>query len=69
MKVLFEKIHDLMTTGTVSDEGVGKLAVFAGVRKFPARVKCTPFSAGMPCWPVAVEVEGWCTVSTENESN
>src|ERR1700757_4041975 len=44
VKALFEKVHDLVTTGTVSDEGVGKQAVFAGVHKFPARVKCAILS-------------------------
>lgn len=38
-KVLFEKVHDMVTTGRTA-EGVGKLAVFAGVHKYPARVKC-----------------------------
>ena len=36
---LFQQVRDLVTTGSVSGE-VGKLAVFAGVHKFPARVKC-----------------------------
>ena len=40
---LFEKFHDLVT-GKLTDENeieeLGKLAVFAGVRDFPARVKC-----------------------------
>ena len=40
---LFEKFHDLVT-GKLTDESeieeLGKLAVFAGVREFPARVKC-----------------------------
>jgi len=40
VKDLFEKVHSLVTTGNVSGEAVGKLAVFAGVHKFPARVKC-----------------------------
>src|SRR5258705_708346 len=54
VKELFAKVHDMMTTGTVSDEGVGKLAVFAGVHKFPARVKCA-----ILCWHAAVAaVEG-----------
>ena len=44
VKSLFAKVHDMVTTGTVSDEGVGKLAVFAGVHKFPARVKCAILS-------------------------
>ena len=40
---LFKRFHD-MVTGSVEvepdTEGLGKLAVFAGVREFPARVKC-----------------------------
>jgi nitrogen fixation NifU-like protein len=39
VKVLFEKVHDMVTTGRQPDD-VGKLAVFAGVHKYPARVKC-----------------------------
>ncbi len=42
-KQLFERIHDLVMTGGVGAggvEGLGKLAVFAGVHKYPARVKC-----------------------------
>ena len=36
---MFDLVHELVTTGKVSGD-VGKLAVFAGVHKFPARVKC-----------------------------
>jgi len=36
---MFALVHDLVTTGKVNGN-VGKLAVFAGVHKFPARVKC-----------------------------
>ena len=40
---IFEKFHDLVT-GKLNDgdeiDELGKLAVFAGVRDFPARVKC-----------------------------
>jgi nitrogen fixation NifU-like protein len=42
-KELFEKFHDLIT-GKIEDdtamESLGKLSVFAGVKEFPARVKC-----------------------------
>ncbi len=41
--IIFEKFHDLVTgklTGEAEIEELGKLAVFAGVRDFPARVKC-----------------------------
>jgi nitrogen fixation protein NifU and related proteins len=35
----FEHVHQMVTTGEMGGD-VGKLAVFAGVYKFPARVKC-----------------------------
>jgi nitrogen fixation protein NifU and related proteins len=38
-KEIFNRVHDLVTTGRQAGES-GKLAVFAGVHKFPARVKC-----------------------------
>ncbi len=38
-KQLFNKVHQMLTTGTVPDS-VGKLAVLSGVHKYPARVKC-----------------------------
>ena len=43
----FDSFHDLVTgppTETPSGEGLGKLAVFAGVREFPMRVKCATLS-------------------------
>jgi nitrogen fixation NifU-like protein len=36
---LFHGFHDLLTTGGDS-EALGKLAVFAGVREYPIRIKC-----------------------------
>ena len=60
---LFDQVHELVTTGkTVGN--VGKLAVFAGVHKFPARVKCAILS-----WHAvmaALKGEGK-PVSTEND--
>jgi nitrogen fixation NifU-like protein len=41
--VLHERFHALLTSppdAEVPTGGLGKLAVFAGVREFPARVKC-----------------------------
>lgn len=38
-KQLFDKVHQMLTTGTMPDS-VGKLGVLAGVHKYPARVKC-----------------------------
>jgi len=40
---LFERFHQMVTTPIdrpVDEASVGKLAVLAGVREFPARVKC-----------------------------
>jgi nitrogen fixation protein NifU and related proteins len=63
-KALFDKVHDMVTTGNVSDSGMGKLAVFAGVHKFPARVKC----AILPWHAVLAAVEGKGEpVTTESE--
>ncbi len=36
---LFDRVHEMVMTGRVEGD-LGKLAVFAGVHKFPARVKC-----------------------------
>ena len=64
VKALFDKVRDMVTTGKGID-GVGKLAVFAGVHKFPARVKC----AILPWHAVVAAVEGKQEpVSTETES-
>ena len=40
---LFERFHALVTGDPLApprDEGLGKLAVFSGVREYPVRVKC-----------------------------
>lgn len=38
---LFERFHDLVTTGQTRDTvDLGHLAVFAGVHEYPSRVKC-----------------------------
>jgi nitrogen fixation NifU-like protein len=39
----FERFHELVTgnpSESVDGEGLGKLAVFSGVREYPVRVKC-----------------------------
>jgi nitrogen fixation NifU-like protein len=51
---LFEKVREMVTTGKQNGEDLGKLAVFAGVHKFPARVKC----AILPWHAVMAAVEG-----------
>jgi nitrogen fixation NifU-like protein len=44
---LFERFHHLVTAPGLADEDerLGKLAVFAGVREYPTRVKCATL-----CW-------------------
>ena len=37
---LFNEFHGLLTAGGEPSESLGKLAVFAGVREYPMRVKC-----------------------------
>jgi len=63
VKVLFDKVHEMVTTGK-SNDGLGKLAVFAGVHRFPARVKC----AILPWHAVVAAIEGRQEpVTTEKE--
>ena len=65
VKALFDKVHEMVTTGK-SSNGVGKLAVFAGVHKFPARVKC----AILPWHAVVAAIDGRQEpVTTEKESD
>jgi nitrogen fixation NifU-like protein len=64
VKTLFDKVHEMVTTGKVNGGDIGKLAVFAGVHKFPARVKC----AILPWHAVVAAVEGKQEpVTTEKE--
>jgi nitrogen fixation protein NifU and related proteins len=63
VKAIFDKVHDMVTTGH-SQTDVGKLAVFAGVHKFPTRVKC----AILPWHAVLAAIEGKGEpVSTEKD--
>jgi nitrogen fixation protein NifU and related proteins len=61
---MFEQVHEMVTSGKVNGD-VGKLAVFAGVYKYPARVKCAilAWHAAMAALkgddkPVSTESEG-----------
>lgn len=69
VEALFALFHDLVT-GNVEPEAVserlGKLRVFAGVREFPARVKCA--SLAWHTMKAALEGSGKTTVSTEEGS-
>lgn len=48
---IFKRFHDLIMTGRQDAESMGKLAVMAGVHKFPNRVKCAilPWHAVEAC--------------------
>ncbi len=64
-KHLFEKFQHLVTSSNSEEpdlDGLGKLAVFAGVREFPLRVKCASLA-----WHTmsAALAEGGKVVSTE----
>lgn len=62
IKAAFEKIREMLMTGEVAESGVGKLAVLAGVYKFPARVKC----AILPWHAIVAAIDGGeDSVSTE----
>lgn len=60
---IFDQVHEMVTKGiTAPGEEMGKLVVFAGVHKFPARVKC----AILPWHAALAAVEGKSDpVSTE----
>jgi nitrogen fixation NifU-like protein len=63
VKSMFDQVHEMVTTGSVPGD-VGKLAVFAGVYKFPARVKCAILA--WHAMMAALKGEGQ-PVSTESE--
>ena len=66
VKPLFDRIHQMVTTGQTGTGDLGKLAVFAGVHRFPARVKC----AILPWHAVMAALKGDAKpVTTESEEN
>lgn len=65
-KELFDRVHQLVTTGRSEGADLGKLAVLAGVHKFPARVKC----AILPWHALISAVKGnGGSVTTESEDS
>lgn len=64
-KKMFDLVHEMVMSGNVKGD-VGKLAVFAGVHKYPARVKCAILS--WHAMMAALKGDGQ-PVSTESESN
>jgi len=65
IETMFGQVHEMIKTGRVLGD-VGKLAVFAGVYKYPARVKCAILS-----WHALISaLKGDPQpVSTESEQN
>ena len=65
VETMFSRVHEMVTSGQIPGE-VGKLAVFAGVHKYPARVKCAILS-----WhAVMAAIKGdHQPVTTESEQN
>jgi nitrogen fixation NifU-like protein len=64
-RTLFEEFHR-MVTGELDEESepnhLGRLKIFAGVRDYPARVKC----ASLPWHTLHAALEGEETATTEN---
>jgi nitrogen fixation NifU-like protein len=65
VEALFKRFHELLTGDAATPaeiEGLGKLAVFSGVREYPVRVKC----ATLPWHTVRAAAHGDATtVKTE----
>lgn len=60
----FERFHDLVTSSPSEEaktDGLGKLAVFAGVREYPMRVKC----ATLAWHALKAALEGEASAQTE----
>ena len=60
----FERFHDLVTSSPSEEpntNGLGKLAVFAGVREYPMRVKC----ATLAWHALKAALEGEASAKTE----
>ncbi|MBN8573683.1 MAG: Fe-S cluster assembly sulfur transfer protein SufU [Candidatus Kapaibacterium sp.] len=60
---IFQEFHGVVTNddAVIDEESLGKLAVFAGVREFPARVKC----ASLAWHTVHAALQGEQEISTE----
>jgi len=58
---LFVEFHELVTTDNIKQTNLGKLSVFEGVKKYPARVKCATLA-----WHTLIAaIDGDEEVSTE----
>jgi nitrogen fixation NifU-like protein len=57
----FSQYQNMVTTGKMDEEAMGKLCAFAGVHHFPMRVKC----AILPWHAMLAGLDGATTVSTD----
>jgi nitrogen fixation NifU-like protein len=57
----FSEYQNMVTTGKMDEEAMGKLAAFAGVSHFPMRVKC----AILPWHAMLAGLDGQTSASTE----
>jgi nitrogen fixation NifU-like protein len=60
---VFALYHAMVTTGAADEEALGKLRAFAGVHRFPMRVKC----AILPWHAMLAALKGEAIVSTEEK--
>jgi nitrogen fixation protein NifU and related proteins len=60
---LFSQYQEMVMTGPANEEAMGKLCAFAGVRRFPMRVKC----AILPWHAMMAGLNGEALVSTEEK--
>ena len=65
VQAMFDQVHEMIMTGKVNGD-VGKLAVFAGVYRYPARVKCAILSWHALIAALKGEDQ---SVTTESEKN
>ncbi|HEV7925575.1 MAG TPA: SUF system NifU family Fe-S cluster assembly protein [Verrucomicrobiae bacterium] len=60
-RAYFSQYQNMVTTGKMDEEAMGKLCAFAGVHHFPMRVKC----AILPWHAMLAGLDGQTSVSTE----
>ncbi len=65
VQAIFDQVHEMIMTGKIVGD-VGKLAVFAGVYRYPARVKCAILSWHALIAAIKGEDQ---SVTTESEKN
>jgi nitrogen fixation NifU-like protein len=60
-RAYFSQYQEMVTTGKINEEAMGKLCAFAGVHHFPMRVKC----AILPWHAMLAGLDGQTSVSTD----